>query len=168
MLESELKKAEDRQAQLLREYNNGEPEKQGSEGRNYQKYLDRVSEMKAELARNESDIAGIRREITRLPAPKPDGLRQTSAGRQALPGLRPALDAGGRHQDRWHLALRNASLEDALGTSRRTLEGSAFGSFFHEPQALATAVAGARSNDFATLRYEAVLRRPASSRCMCW
>src|SRR4051794_30040869 len=51
VLETELKKAEERQAQLLKEYNNGEPEKQGSEGRNYQKYLDRVAEMKAELAR---------------------------------------------------------------------------------------------------------------------
>ncbi|WP_162581981.1 hypothetical protein [Variovorax sp. PBS-H4] len=68
VLESELKKAEERQAQLLRDYNNGEPEKQGSESRNYQKYLDRVAEMKAEIARNESDIAGIRREIGRLPA----------------------------------------------------------------------------------------------------
>jgi len=68
VLESELKKAESRQAELLKEYNNGEPEKQGSESRNYQKYLDRVAEMKAEIARNESDIAGIRREIGRLPA----------------------------------------------------------------------------------------------------
>jgi hypothetical protein len=68
VLEAELKKAEERQAQLLKEYNNGEPEKQGSEARNYQKYLDRVAEMKAEIARNESDIAGIRREIGRLPA----------------------------------------------------------------------------------------------------
>jgi hypothetical protein len=67
VLEAELRKAEARQAELLKEYNNGEPEKQGSEGRNYQKYLDRVAEMKAELARNESDIAGIRREIGRLP-----------------------------------------------------------------------------------------------------
>jgi len=70
VLESELRKAESRQAELQKEYNNGEPEKQGSEGRNYQKYLDRVAEMKAERARNESDIAGIRREISRLPAPK--------------------------------------------------------------------------------------------------
>lgn len=67
VLQSELKKAEARQAELQKEFNNGEPEKQGSEGRNYQKYLDRVAEMKAEIARNESDIAGIRREIGRLP-----------------------------------------------------------------------------------------------------
>ncbi|SEJ25088.1 hypothetical protein SAMN05216567_102550 [Variovorax sp. OK605] len=71
VLESELKKAESRQAELQKEYNNGEPEKQGSEGKNYQKYLDRVAEMKAELARNESDIAGIRREIGRLPVKQP-------------------------------------------------------------------------------------------------
>ncbi|RZL92859.1 MAG: hypothetical protein EOP82_08995 [Variovorax sp.] len=68
VLEAELKKAEARQVELLKEYNNGEPEKQGSESRNYQKYLDRVAEMKAEIARNESDIAGLRREVGRLPA----------------------------------------------------------------------------------------------------
>jgi hypothetical protein len=69
ILEMELKKAQARQADLLKEYNNGEPEKQGSEARNYQKYLDRVAELKASLARNESDIAGIRREIARLGQP---------------------------------------------------------------------------------------------------
>ena len=67
VLQSELRKAESRQAELLKDYNNGEPEKQGSEARNYQKYLDRVAEMKAEIARNQSDIAGIRRELGRLP-----------------------------------------------------------------------------------------------------
>ena len=71
VLQSELRKAEARQAELLKDYNNGEPEKQGAESRNYQKYLDRVSEMKAEIARNESDIAGIRREIGRLPPSNP-------------------------------------------------------------------------------------------------
>ena len=68
VLQSELRKAEARQVELLRDYNNGQPDKQGSEARNYQKYLDRVADMKAELARNESDIAGIRRELGRLPA----------------------------------------------------------------------------------------------------
>jgi hypothetical protein len=67
VLQSELRKAEARQAELQKEYNNGEPEKQGSESRNYQKYLDRVNDMKAEMARNDSDIAGIRRELGRLP-----------------------------------------------------------------------------------------------------
>lgn len=68
VLESELKKAQARQTELLKEYNNGEPEKQGSEAKNYQKYLDRVADMKAQIARNESDIAGLQREIGRLPA----------------------------------------------------------------------------------------------------
>lgn len=68
ILEEELKRAVARQDELLREYNNGEPEKQGIEARNYQKYLDRVAELKAALARNESDIAGIRRELGRLGA----------------------------------------------------------------------------------------------------
>ena len=65
ILESELKKAEARRTALLKEYNNGEPEKQGAESRNYQKYLDRVAELKANIARNDSDIAGIRRELDR-------------------------------------------------------------------------------------------------------
>ena len=66
ILEAELKKAEVRHAELLKEYNNGEPEKMGPEHRNYQKYLDRVAELKASIARNESDIAGIKRELGRV------------------------------------------------------------------------------------------------------
>jgi hypothetical protein len=49
-----------------KEYANGEPEKQGIESRNYQRYLDRVAELKAAVARAESDVAGIQRE-NRLP-----------------------------------------------------------------------------------------------------
>jgi len=67
ILQEELKKALARQEELKKEYNNGEPEKRGEETRNYQKYLDRVAELKANLARNESDIAGIRRELERWP-----------------------------------------------------------------------------------------------------
>jgi len=69
ILEAELKKAEARQAELRKEYNNGEPDKLGPETRNYQKYLDRVAEMKANLDRTESDIAGIRRELGRMSPP---------------------------------------------------------------------------------------------------
>jgi hypothetical protein len=68
ILESELKKAEARQVELLKEYNNGEPEKLGPETRNNQKYVDRVAELKASIARNESDIEGIRRELSRVNA----------------------------------------------------------------------------------------------------
>jgi hypothetical protein len=66
ILEAELRKAEARQLELAKEYNNGEPDKLGPETRNYQKYLDRVAEIKAAIARNESDIAGLRRELGRV------------------------------------------------------------------------------------------------------
>jgi len=66
ILEAELRKAETRREELLKAYNQGEPEKEGKESRNYQKYLDRVAEMKANLDRVESDIAGLRRELGRL------------------------------------------------------------------------------------------------------
>lgn len=68
ILETELKKSEVKLAELQKEYNNGEPEKQGIEGRNYQRYLDRVNELKENIARTQSDIAGLKREISRLPA----------------------------------------------------------------------------------------------------
>lgn len=67
ILEAELKKAEAKQAELLKDYNNGEPGKIGGEAQNNQKYLDRVAEMKANIARNDSDIAGIKRELGRTP-----------------------------------------------------------------------------------------------------
>ena len=53
----------------------------------------------------------------------------------------------------------NAALEDALGMSRRTLHGSYFPDYFLDPQPLVMALAGAQSNEFAALRYEAQLRR---------
>lgn len=65
ILQTELDKATQRLAELRREYNNGEPEKMGSESRNYQKYLDRVAELRASISRTESDIAGLRRELGR-------------------------------------------------------------------------------------------------------
>jgi hypothetical protein len=65
ILESELKKAENRQADLLKEYNNGEPEKMGPEHKNHQKYLDRVADMKAGIERNARDIEGLKRELGR-------------------------------------------------------------------------------------------------------
>jgi hypothetical protein len=67
ILESELRKAELKLAEQQKEYNNGEPEKQGIEGRNYQRYLDRVAELKESIVRHESDVAGLKREISRLP-----------------------------------------------------------------------------------------------------
>jgi two-component system nitrogen regulation sensor histidine kinase GlnL len=53
----------------------------------------------------------------------------------------------------------NAALEDALGSSRRMIEGSSFLNFFSEPQRLRTALDGARGNEYAALRYDAWLAR---------
>nr|WP_315431074.1 nitrogen regulation protein NR(II) [uncultured Albidiferax sp.] len=53
----------------------------------------------------------------------------------------------------------NAALEDALGTSRRTIEGSHFPDCFTEPLILQNALEGAGSNEFAALRYDAWLKR---------
>ena len=66
ILEAELRKDEAALAGMVKAYNNGEPERQG-DGRNYQKYQDRVAEMKAAIARKESDIAALKREIGKLP-----------------------------------------------------------------------------------------------------
>jgi hypothetical protein len=66
ILESELKREEARLAELQREYNGGNVERQGEE-RNYQRYLDRVAEMRDAIARKESDIAAIKRELAKLP-----------------------------------------------------------------------------------------------------
>jgi hypothetical protein len=67
ILNDELRREEDRLAQLRKDYNNGEPERRGDE-RNYQKYLDRLAEMRAAIARKEADIAALKREIAKLGA----------------------------------------------------------------------------------------------------
>lgn len=65
ILETELRKEEEKLEALRREYNNGEPERKGEE-RNSQKYADRVAEMKAAIQRKEADLAAIRREMGKL------------------------------------------------------------------------------------------------------
>ncbi|WP_347232061.1 hypothetical protein [Hydrogenophaga sp. NH-16] len=66
ILEMELRKAEERLAQAQKAYANGQPEKEGIESRNYQRYLDRVAELKATVARAEADVNGLRRELARM------------------------------------------------------------------------------------------------------
>ena len=66
ILEAELKREEDRLATMKAEYNNGEPDRLGNE-KNYQKYLDRVADLKSALGRKESDIAALKREIAKQP-----------------------------------------------------------------------------------------------------
>ncbi|MBC7701933.1 MAG: hypothetical protein H7225_16230 [Massilia sp.] len=63
ILEAELQKEEAALAALQKQYNNGQPERQGDE-RNFQKYQDRVNDMKAAVTRKEADVAALRRELT--------------------------------------------------------------------------------------------------------
>ena len=68
ILEAELRKEEERLAQLQKELAQGETERRGDE-RNYARYLERVAELKAAVARKEADVAAIRRELAKQPAP---------------------------------------------------------------------------------------------------
>ena len=63
---------------------------------------------------------------------------------------------------RSQVVFANAALEDALGTSRRVIEGGLLTDYFVEPQALAAALQGVASNAFATLRYDALLQKVGS------
>lgn len=76
ILEAELRKAQERLALAQKAYANGAPEKEGIEGRNHQRYLDRVAELKAGVARAEGDVDSIRRELSRLGG-SPTALRET-------------------------------------------------------------------------------------------
>jgi hypothetical protein len=64
ILQDELVKAQAQLEALQKEYNNGQPERRGDE-KNFQKYLDRTAELKASIARTESDIAAITRELAK-------------------------------------------------------------------------------------------------------
>jgi hypothetical protein len=66
ILNDELAQAEAKLADLRKDFNNGEPEKRGSEARNYQSYLDRITQMRSDISRSEADITALRREITNL------------------------------------------------------------------------------------------------------
>jgi hypothetical protein len=67
ILEAELKREEEALAALQKEFNNGEPDRQGGE-RNYARYQERVEEMKSAIARKQADVAALRRELAKLPA----------------------------------------------------------------------------------------------------
>ncbi len=55
----------------------------------------------------------------------------------------------------------NSALEDAMGESRRSIEGSDLTQVFTDPQAFRNALAGAGDNQFAAMRYDAWLKRLA-------
>ena len=67
VLEAELRDAEARFSTAQAEYAGGNAERVGAESRNYQKYLDRMADLKASVNRQETDIQALKREISKLP-----------------------------------------------------------------------------------------------------
>ena len=65
ILNDEIRAEENKLSELKKEYQNGEPERLGSE-RNYAKYQERVAAMKDEISRTEKNIEALRREIGQL------------------------------------------------------------------------------------------------------
>jgi hypothetical protein len=65
ILEDELAAEESKLQSLRVEYNNGEPERLGSE-RNYARYQERVARLQADLQRTENNIASLKRELALL------------------------------------------------------------------------------------------------------
>ena len=59
------------------------------------------------------------------------------------------------------ILFSNSALEDALGTSRRMIVGTPLTEAFTEPSQLQNALEGASENEFAALRYDALLKRAA-------
>lgn len=86
ILEAELKRAEAKLAELLKEYNNGEPEKLAPETRNHQKYLDRIAELQSAISRSQGDIAGIKRELSRVAPQSPNAGATGSGGNSGKAG----------------------------------------------------------------------------------
>jgi predicted lipid-binding transport protein (Tim44 family) len=66
VLQTELRQAEERLTMAQKEFGNGQGERRGDE-RNYQKYLDRMAELKDNIARYEADVQALKREIAKLP-----------------------------------------------------------------------------------------------------
>lgn len=62
ILGDELQRETEHLDRLRAAFNNGEPERQGNE-RNYQKYLDRVEQMRTDIARHEGNVEALRREL---------------------------------------------------------------------------------------------------------
>jgi two-component system nitrogen regulation sensor histidine kinase GlnL len=58
------------------------------------------------------------------------------------------------------VVFANAALEDVMGVSRRNIEGAVLSGYFTETESFHNALQGAQSNAFATMRYDAHLRRP--------
>jgi hypothetical protein len=65
ILGDELRAEEKKLAELRREFNNGEPERQGNE-KNYAKYQERVERLRGDIARSEKNVEALKREIANI------------------------------------------------------------------------------------------------------
>ena len=65
VLEEELRAEEDKLGRLKSEYNNGEPERRGDE-RNFALYAERTQRLRDDVARAESNVSALKREIALL------------------------------------------------------------------------------------------------------
>jgi hypothetical protein len=65
ILLDELRAEEQKLANLKKDYNNGEPERQGGE-KNFTKYQERTTMMKEEISRTEKNIEALNREVGNL------------------------------------------------------------------------------------------------------
>lgn len=75
VLQAELQKALAQRQELLRQWNQGEPEHRADEQRQPQKYQERVAQLRAALQRVEADVAGLQRELSRLSSSQPGSHR---------------------------------------------------------------------------------------------
>jgi predicted nucleic acid-binding Zn-ribbon protein len=65
ILNDELRSEERKLAELRRDFNNGEPERQGNE-KNYAKYQERVLQMRDNIGRAEKNVDALKREIANI------------------------------------------------------------------------------------------------------
>ena len=167
------KKEEERLAALQKEYNNGEPERRGDE-RNYQKYLDRVAELKAAVdpqgSRHRRDQARTHEAAAVKLPPLP---RIGSAGRDLtdsfatfdqLATMVAVVTPDGQLPVRQCVVRERARPVAPERAARPVLD------WFVDAQRVRDTVAAVARNEFSTSRFEAQLRRPRcspTSRCRC-
>ena len=66
VLQAELQKAQSRHAELLKEWNQGEPDRHAIEIKQPAKYQERVAQLRLALQRSEADVMGLQRELNRF------------------------------------------------------------------------------------------------------
>jgi len=66
VLQAELQKAQSRHADLLKEWNQGEPDRHAIDIKQPAKYQERVAQLRLALQRSEADVMGLQRELNRF------------------------------------------------------------------------------------------------------